>query len=248
MISRGTRRYLMQRARRVVARILAPPARRSLTALALIHGTDKWGRHRYTTRYEEHLARFRMSPVRLLEIGVGGHGAKRLGGASLRMWKSYFPKGQIFGFDIHDKSSLEEPRISILRGDQADRGTLDRIGAEHGPFDIVIDDGSHQNEHVISSFETLFPHVGIGGIYVVEDTQTSYWPRFGGDESDLNSTHTTMGYMKALVDGLNWAERSTTSGDTPFAREIVGIHFYHNLVFVERGVNDEPGGDPQASM
>lgn len=247
MAFRGSRRRSAQVIRRRVARMLSGPAQTNLTALAVLHGTDKWGRHRYTGIYADHFARFRDLPITLLEIGVGGHRSERIGGASLRMWKSYFARGQIIGVDIVDKTALEEPRIHIVQGDQSDSNFLDRLGSAHGPFDIVIDDGSHQNDHVISTFEALFPHVRIGGIYAIEDTQTAYWPRFGGDDTDLNSTKTSMGYLKRLVDGLNWAERSSPDPtSSPFATAIAGLHFYHNLVFIDKGINDSPGGDPQA--
>ena len=54
-------------------------------------------------------------------------------------------------------------------------------------LDIIIDDGSHINEHVIRTFQYLFPKLKPGGIYVVEDTQTSYRQDYGGDDKNLNN-------------------------------------------------------------
>ena len=51
---------------------------------------------------------------------------------------------------------------------------------EMGGLDIVIDDGSHINQHVIESFQILFPHLSRRGFYWIEDLHTSYWPRWGG--------------------------------------------------------------------
>ena len=48
-----------------------------------------------------------------------------------------------------------------------------------GPFDIVIDDGGHFMDDIISSFKTLLPHVRAGGTYIVEDLHTSYWAEYG---------------------------------------------------------------------
>jgi O-antigen biosynthesis protein len=49
-------------------------------------------------------------------------------------------------------------------------------GLEHAPsggaplqYDIIIDDGSHINHDVISTFNASFEHVAAGGVYVVED-------------------------------------------------------------------------------
>jgi len=88
-------------------------------------GTDKEGAHSYTAAYDGHLGRFRDQPITLLEIGIGGYADPAKGGASLRMWKTYFPQAQIFGLDIEDKSGLAKERITILRGDQGDPAFLE---------------------------------------------------------------------------------------------------------------------------
>ena len=210
-----------------------------LVALAVAHGTDKWGRHWYARHYQSHFAPRRLEPLTVLEIGVGGYEDPAQGGASLRMWKAYFPQARIFGIDVHDKSGLEEDRIRIFTGRQDDRAFLDRVAAETGPLDIVIDDGSHRNPDVIASFEALFPRLREGGIYAIEDMQTSYWPSYGGS-LDLSAGHTMMGLVKRLVDGLNHAE-FIRPGYEPgfFDLNVASVHVYHNLAFVYRGRNDE---------
>ena len=104
-----------------------------------------------------------------------------------------------------------------------------------GTPDVIIDDGSHVNEHVLISFETLFPLLHENGIYCVEDLQTSYWTEFGGSEDD---PRTSMNYFKKLADGLNWQERQ---GHTPsyVEQHIIAMHWYHNLLIIEKGKNDE---------
>jgi hypothetical protein len=52
--------------------------------------------------------------------------------------------------------------------------------------------------------------------------------------------HTSMNYFKTLVDGLNYEE--FTLGEyapTYFDRHITSMHFYHNLVFIYKGQNNE---------
>ena len=210
-----------------------------LVALAVEHGTDKWGRHWYARHYQTHFAPRRAEPLTLLEIGVGGYEDPAQGGASLRMWKAYFPQARIFGIDVHDKSGLEEDRIRIFTGRQDDRAFLDRVAAETGPLDIVIDDGSHRNPDVIASFEALFPRLREGGIYAIEDMQSSYWPSYGGS-LDLAAEHTMMGLVKRLADGLNHAEY-IRPGYRPgfFDLNVSSVHVYHNLAFIYRGRNDE---------
>lgn len=211
---------------------------RSLSELALAHGTDKAGSHSYTEAYDFHLARCRDRPVRLLEIGIGGYEDPHEGGQSLRMWKEYFQQGQIIGLDIYDKSSLAEDRIAILRGDQGDERYLEALAVEHGPFDIVIDDGSHLSGHVITSFKALFPHVVNGGVYVIEDIQTSYWGTYSKPHVPPG---TTMALLKELADGLNHAEFDII-GYRPTYTDlwVQSLTFYHNIAFIQKGANIEP--------
>lgn len=214
--------------------------RNDLTKLAIIFGSDKWGKHYYTPHYQYHFKDFKHKKINLLEIGVGGNKSKTFGGASLRMWKNFFRKGRIFGIDIYDKSALQEKRIKIFQGNQNDEKFLGVVGKDVGPFDIIIDDGSHINEHIITSFKTLFPYLKDGGIYVVEDIQTSYWKSFGGDSEDLNRQGTVMNFFKGLADGINHSEFIMKNYQpTYFDKKIISLHFYHNLVFINKGVNNE---------
>jgi hypothetical protein len=211
-----------------------------LVALAEHFGTDKWGAHRYAPHYQQHFASRRHDVRTILEIGVGGYENPRRGGQSLRMWKRFFPRALVVGLDLHDKRALEEPRIRIFQGRQDDREVLLRIVGETGAPDIVIDDGSHRSADVIATFDVLFPVLKENGVYVVEDTQTSYWPSFGGHTSDRNSPQTTMGFLKGLLDGLNHSEYLVPGYvSSYYDRHIVSVHAYHNLVFVYKGVNDE---------
>jgi 8-demethyl-8-alpha-L-rhamnosyltetracenomycin-C 2'-O-methyltransferase len=217
-----------------------------LAELASRYGSDKWGIHRYAEHYERHFAPLRDRPLTVLEIGVGGMGFDdpTKGGASLRMWKRYFPRALIYGVDIVDKRALSDQRITVLRADQSDPAELAGVVETTGPLDIIIDDGSHVNEHVLTSFRTLFPHLRNGGLYVIEDLQTSYWPRFGGTSTSFDSPSTSVGFLKSLVDGLNYEEILESSGRShkAFDRAIKGLHFYHNIAFVEKGLNADGGG------
>lgn len=212
----------------------------NLTKMALIHKTDKYGYHFYTPHYQSHFKKYKFKKNNILEIGVGGYEDPYIGGNSLRMWKSYFPFSKIYAIDIHDKSFLQEHRIKIFKGSQVDVGFLEKIVNEIGAIDIIIDDGSHINEHVITSFNYLFPKLKKGGIYVVEDTQTSYWKDFGGDSSNLDNKMTIYGFFKSLIDGLNNEEFILENYQKTYLdKHIVSMHFYHNMIFIYKGDNNE---------
>jgi tetratricopeptide (TPR) repeat protein len=116
----------------------------------------------YLRHYEMALKELRHAPINLIEVGVES-------GGSTRIWKWFFSQAQIIGIDINpacQKSAQDRVKIEI--GSQIDGKFLDRVAAENPPT-IIVDDGSHQNDHVIYTFERLFPKLLPGGIYIVED-------------------------------------------------------------------------------
>jgi demethylmacrocin O-methyltransferase len=233
------RRLEPSRKRRGRRKASAQLAERDLPSVARHFTTDKWGAHRYAQHYEHHFGRLKNDEFALLEIGIGGYSRERAGGASLRMWKAFFPRAQIIGLDIHDKSFVEEPRIRPYRGSQTDEPLLRTIVDSVENLLVVVDDGSHRPEHVRETFRILFPLLPDGAMYAIEDTQTSYWPRYGGS-LDLDDKSTTMGLVKSLVDGLNyeeWREDDYTPSYSDL--NVVAVHCYHNLVIIEKGPNCE---------
>lgn len=211
-----------------------------LTRLSIRHGTDKWGPHFYTPIYHEMFANLRNKPISLLEIGVGGYESRSLGGASLAMWADYFTHGKIVGIDIAEKNLELDPRVTILRGSQTNEAFLLSVVADHGPFDIIIDDGSHVPQDVVTSFRTLFPGLVDGGLYVVEDVQTAFWPNFGGTAVTggetlklAQSILQSLNYREILVAAPEWKEPA-------IAPTIRSFRAYHNLFIVEKGDNSEP--------
>ncbi len=217
--------------------------RKNLNLLAGYYGTDKWGQHWYTQHYQRYFAPLRTARINLLEIGVGGYENTQSGACSLRIWKRYFPNARIVGIDLFDKTKLSEPRIDIRVCDQTDAAKLKRLSDEYGGFDIIIDDGSHINEHVIKTFHTLFPLLRQNGIYAIEDTQTSYWPGYGGG---VERSGTLMAFFKSLTDGLNHVEYPV-AGYTPsyFDQNIVEMAFFHNLIIIRKGSYSEKASAPE---
>jgi hypothetical protein len=213
--------------------------RPSLTELAQGTSTDKWGGHYYTPHYERHLHHLRNQSFVLLEIGVGGYARSGQGGGSLRMWKRYFRQAHIVGLDIEDKSFLDRPRITTVLGDQTEASVLTSVIERFGAPLVVIDDGSHRPADIIETFRVLFPLLPDGAVYAIEDTQTSYWPEFGGSE-DRDAPDTTMAFVKGLVDGLNYEEFLDLDYRASYTdTHVRAVHCYHNLVVVEKGDNVE---------
>jgi cephalosporin hydroxylase len=190
---------------------------------------QKWGH--YLPIYDRHLAPFRGAPVRILEIGVSQ-------GGSLQLWRKYLgPEAVIFGIDNEPSSLLvDDLDLSVRVGSQGDPTFLRKTVEEMGGIDIVIDDGSHRAHHQRTSFETLFPLLTVGGLYICEDLLTAYWPGvFGGG---LRKPGTFIEVCKSLVDRMNsWYYGNKPA---PEARTVGAVHFYNAVVVIEKAANEEP--------
>jgi cephalosporin hydroxylase len=120
--------------------------------------------------YRRLLTSLDREPASILEIGVKG-------GGSAAMWKGLFPGASVVGVDIKLRRWLtrqpSDDGVVYLQGDQSDVARLEEIAAKYGPFDLVIDDGSHVTDHAAGTLRCLLPHVRPGGIYVIEDTHSS---------------------------------------------------------------------------
>ena len=132
------------------------------------YATDKNElQHNYTRQYNPLLSKFRYKNIKILEIGA-------YRGESLKAWRHAFPNAiNVVGVDTDETSKQFESidmAMYVEIGNQNDSEFLKNVSSKYGPFDLIIDDGSHMNVDVINTFETLFPLMANNGIYIVEDT------------------------------------------------------------------------------
>lgn len=141
----------------------------TLFELAKQAGTDKCD-HSYIPFYEGLFEHRRNEVKKVLEIGVGNIHEGR---SSLFMWRDYFPNAQIYGVDVEEKKMGEwGERIQLFLCDQADEKTLAKLGEAYGPFDLIVDDGCHENIFQIISAHYLMPYLAPGGHYIIEDVSS----------------------------------------------------------------------------
>ncbi len=147
----------------------------SLDDLGKKYATDKageytWGNelrkgHDYLRYYELFLRDLKKKKFTLLELGC-------FTGASLKMWKEYFPKAKIVGVDL-DKSltRIVEDRIDFICSNATSPDLPELLEEDLGTISCIIDDCSHAWSDQRLSFEMLFPLLNSGGYYIIEDLE-----------------------------------------------------------------------------
>ena len=166
-----------------------------------------------------------LTPLKLLEIGVQD-------GGSLEVWSSYFgDAAQVFGIDIDQRcAKYAIPGVEIRIGSQDDPAFLMQIISELGNPHIIIDDGSHHVDHVESTLRILWPYLQDGGMYIIEDTHTSYWKNHGGGYLKRN---TIVELIKHSIDVLNQTyTRRKMSNRVQFLSETLSSITVHDSTIV----------------
>ena len=188
----------------------------------------------YLEVYDALLADWQGRDVSFLEIGV-------YKGGSIPMWQDFLgPGSRLVFLDIDPAcGALALPGTKVEIGDQADPVFLERVGASHGPFGLVVDDGGHQMQQQITSFRHLWPRLADRGLYIVEDVHTSYWPGFGGGFREPASF---IEFAKDLIDRMHswYTEDDAGFPLHPLAREIGSIRFFDSLVVIEKRLKEAP--------
>ena len=178
----------------------------------------------YSSIYDSLLSKYRGQEVNLVELGVGY-------GGCLQMWKGYLgSKAKIYGLDHYDHLLFSEPQIECFLVDQSKKEDLDNIRKLIPKIDVFIDDGSHFSKDQIMTYETVFPFVDPGGLYIVEDTHTSYREMFGGGYKAESSF---IEYCKNIVDSLHGSETEAIKPNL-WINEIDSISFYRTMVVIKK--------------
>lgn len=210
----------------------------SLKKIGECTGSDKVYGHNFIPIYESYFNILKKKKLNILEIGIGGYENPNAGGESLLMWSEYFKKSNIIGADLYNKELVLPKNVHTVKLDQSESVQIENLGKIYGNFDIIIDDGSHISSHVINSFEILWKYLNHNGIYVVEDTQTSYWSKYGG--YDVDDPKRATSYFQQLTDGLNYTE-FLGQHCTPkeIEKHLSYIHFYHNIIFIGKSLKEK---------
>jgi cephalosporin hydroxylase len=196
-----------------------------LDELGIKRITDKCSlsSHDYLRKYECLFSPFRDLPITLLEIGV-------FNGGSLKLWEDYFPRATIIGLDIRNECKEHEGGRRIVEiASQADEAALKIIGARYQPK-IIIDDGSHMADHILISFEALYPTLQSGGLYLVEDLDmhTSVGAKMYRGAAETSPQE----YFLKLANKVVCPADNVQVGPISWTTE--AVEFFYNLVVIKK--------------
>ena len=178
--------------------------------------------------YDKYFQDYKNKEINILEIGVDK-------GKSLKLWRDYFTKANICGIDI-EKMDFAIKGVELITADQTDTKALRQVCEKYKSFDIIIDDGSHVSKHIITSLNFLFEYLSPGGLYAVEDLQTSYFPRFGGSRVNLKKKSTSINFLKSIIDSINYEHYNRPFfKNKKFDGLVEYVHFYQNLAILKKG-------------
>lgn len=142
--------------------------------------TDK-NDHGYIEYYAKHLP---ATAKKILEIGV-------LSGESIRMLHEIYPEAHIFGMDLFIENPIpfQADWVTWIQGSQTDGKLLGHVRG-HGPFDFIIEDGSHNSRDQLITFYGL---VDCSPLYIVEDLHCCKEEFY---RQGMNYYHTMLGQLK----------------------------------------------------
>jgi hypothetical protein len=156
-----------------------------LCKLAYKYGTDKCPKlgHTYTPYYYKLFKNRRGKVRKVAEMGVGRYYDYRgkpisdrlpryKPGASLRMWRDFFPNATIYGADIVEEVLFSESRIKTKYCDERKGSHIKRwIKSIGKDIDIFIDDGIHIVDRQVYLAQVVMKLVDKDIIYIIEDVK-----------------------------------------------------------------------------
>ena len=138
-----------------------------------------WRPHCYTEFYELVFRNIRMNVRTVFECGIGSShpnlpanmGKNAKPGASLRVWREYFPNAKIYGADIDSSILFIEDRITTFQLNQLDSASIRNafVHFDKESLDFILDDGLHTFEAAKTLFANTNYLLSQNGIYIIED-------------------------------------------------------------------------------
>jgi len=198
----------------------------TLDEIAIKHNCDKSSLgHDYCRIYEKYFPLDHKLDI--FEIGYGGYDDPNAGGESAKMWYEFGAFLTII--DIYKKINV--PAGVLFEQCSGDSPMAKELAKGNN---VIIDDGSHINADIITTFKNLWPSLNPGGLYCVEDLHSSYDPYYPDSGEYPANPDTAMSYFTFLSHSVNYPFIMDRDKENYLYDDIEYIHFYKELVIIKK--------------
>lgn len=151
-----------------------------LCDLCVKYGTDKGPRSMngwdYSPTYYSVLNPRKEDVKKVLEVGICGYRdiPNNVVGASLFVWRDFFPNAQVYGLDndqrfiFNDQDRIHTSLCNAYNSVEL-RSAIRGLGLTYESLDFIVDDAVHDPVPQVSLMRDLWPYLAPEGIYAIED-------------------------------------------------------------------------------
>lgn len=152
-----------------------------LCVLLKKYGSDKcsdW--HNYSKLYYDLFKELKNESINFFEVGI-------YQGASVRTWRDFFPKANIWAGDVDHTKFVNEDRIKSFYCNQDDPKSIMNMWENEElktiQFDVIVDDGKHEYISNINFLNESIHKLKNNGLFIIEDLT---WNTYSLFERQLN--------------------------------------------------------------
>ena len=174
--SKYTRRLIHEPSEKIFSKLIVDTSHYNslLCKSGANYGTNKsplniiGHRSGYTPYYDLLFRHLKNEKINFAEIGIENN-------ASTKMWRKYFSKAKIYGFEFEDikikKAKKHKLKNTVYHKiDVSNQNNIHKAFSKiNKKFDIIIDDSTHIFDHQINVIKKVHPFIKKNGILIIED-------------------------------------------------------------------------------
>ena len=174
--SKYTRRLIHEPSEKIFSKLIVDTSHYNslLCKSGANYGTNKsplniiGHRSGYTPYYDLLFRHLKNEKIIFAEIGIENN-------ASTKMWRKYFSKAKIYGFEFEDikikRAKKHKLKNTVYHKiDVANQNNIQKTFSKiNKKFDIIIDDSTHIFDHQINIIKKVHPFIKKNGILIIED-------------------------------------------------------------------------------
>lgn len=174
--SKYTRRLIHEPSEKIFSKLIVDTSHYNslLCKSGANYGTNKsplniiGHRSGYTPYYDLLFRHLKNEKINFAEIGIENN-------ASTKMWRKYFSKAKIYGFEFEDikikKAKKHKLKNTVYyKIDVSNQNNIQKTFSKiNKKFDIIIDDSTHIFDHQINVIKKVHPFIKKNGLLIIED-------------------------------------------------------------------------------